>query len=171
MRVAGPRGNFHDRASAVNHLIDVESSIPSFYFETRPGVQMQARREWTREWWQFACWQDHLVSSLWVIRELEDTPEPKRADCLSLMDGLRLLQSASEIDRLVDHYIENKVMPADADGDARHLAMPHFGNVIFSSRGTAAASPTPTRPTISAMPTAISAMRPHNSSLHSNFWK
>lgn len=126
MRVAGPRWNFHDRASAVNHLIDVETSIPSFYFETRPGAQMQARREWTREWWQFACWQDHLVSSLWVIRELEDTPEPKRADCLSLMDGLRLLQSASEIDRLVDHYIENKVMPADADGDARHLAIATF---------------------------------------------
>jgi hypothetical protein len=27
---------------------------------------------------------------------------------------------------LVNHYIENKVMPADADGDARHLAVATF---------------------------------------------
>jgi len=107
----------------MNRLIYIETSIPSFYFETRPGAQMQARREWTREWWDVAKWQDHLVSSLWVLRELEETPEPKRSECLSLMNDIRLLQSAPEIDRLVTAYIDDKVMPADADGDARHLAV------------------------------------------------
>lgn len=110
----------------MNQLIYVETSIPSFYFETRPGAQMQARREWTREWWEMAKWQDELVSSLWVIRELEETPEPKRSECIGLLDDLRLLQSAPEIDELVEHYIANKVMPADADGDARHLAVATF---------------------------------------------
>jgi hypothetical protein len=71
-------------------------------------------------------WQDELVSSLWVIRELEDTPEPKRTECISLMENVRLLQTAPQIDALVDHYIENKVMPADADGDGRHLAVATF---------------------------------------------
>lgn len=42
------------------------------------------------------------------------------------MDEVRLLQTTPEIDALVDHYIENKVMPADADGDARHLAVATF---------------------------------------------
>jgi hypothetical protein len=112
----------------MNQLIYVETSIPSFYFETRPGAQMQARREWTREWWELAKWQDELVSSLWVIRELEETPEPKRSECLGLLEGLHLLQSAAEIDELVEHYIANKVMPADADGDARHLAVATFWN-------------------------------------------
>ena len=110
----------------MNQLIYVETSIPSFYFETRLGAQMVARREWTREWWDLAKWQDELVSSLWAIRELEDTPEPKRSECLSLMQDIRLLRSSPEIDRLVDSYIENKVMPADADGDARHLAVATF---------------------------------------------
>lgn len=110
----------------MNQLIYVETSIPSFYFETRPGAQMQARREWTREWWELAKWQDELVSSLWVISELEETPEPKRSECIALLDDLRLLQSAPEIDDLVEHYIANKVMPADADGDARHLAVATF---------------------------------------------
>jgi hypothetical protein len=110
----------------MNQLIYVETSIPSFYSETRPGAQIQARREWTREWWELAQWQDELVSSLWVIRELEETPKPKRSECLELMQGLRLLQSAPEIDEIVEHYIAHKVMPADADGDARHLAVATF---------------------------------------------
>jgi hypothetical protein len=42
------------------------------------------------------------------------------------MEDLRLLQSTQEIDALVDHYIASKVMPADADGDARHLAVATF---------------------------------------------
>ena len=110
----------------MNQLVFVETSIPSFYFETRPDAKSQARRMWTREWWELAKWQDNLVSSLWVIRELEDTPEHKRAECLTLMQEVALLQSAPEIDALVDRYIENKVMPEDADGDARHLAVATF---------------------------------------------
>lgn len=110
----------------MNQLIFVETSIPSFYFETRLEPEHQARRNWTREWWDFARWQDELVSSLWVIRELEDTPDGKRSECLSLMEDLRLLQTAPEIDALVDSYIAHKVMPADADGDARHLAVATF---------------------------------------------
>ena len=110
----------------MNQLIFVETSIPSFYLETRPGAQMQARREWTREWWDRAKWQDSLVSSLWVLRELEDTLEPQRAECLSLRSDIPLLQTTPEIDALVEHYIEHKIMPADADGDARHLAVATF---------------------------------------------
>lgn len=87
----------------VNQLIFVETSIPSFYFETRPDPKNQARRLWTREWWELTKWQDELVSSLWVLRELEETREPKRSECLSLMDNVTLLQSAPEIDELVEH--------------------------------------------------------------------
>ena len=107
----------------MNQLIFVETSIPSFYFETRPEPQNQARRIWTRQWWELAKWQDELVSSLWVLRELEDTPEPKRTDTLTLLSDIRLLQTTPEIDTLVEHYLEHKIMPADADGDARHLAV------------------------------------------------
>ncbi|MEO7319032.1 MAG: hypothetical protein ABIZ56_08600 [Chthoniobacteraceae bacterium] len=107
----------------MSQLIYVETSIPSFYFETRPGSQMEARREWTREWLEIAIWRDHLVTSAWVFLELDETPEPRRSDCAGLLDSLRLLESLPEIDRLVESYIQHKVMPADADGDARHLAV------------------------------------------------
>ena len=42
------------------------------------------------------------------------------------MEGIPLHQTAPEIDRLVNACIEHKVMPADADGDARHLAVATF---------------------------------------------
>ena len=110
----------------MNQLIYVETSIASFYFETRPGAAMQARREWTREWWSLAKWQDELVTSLWVLRELEAAPDPKRTECLQLLEELPLLSSDPGIDALVTAYIDNKIMPADADGDARHLAVATF---------------------------------------------
>ena len=62
----------------MNQLIDVETSIPSFDFETRPGAQMQARREWTREWWELAKWRDVLFTSAVVVAELRETPDPQK---------------------------------------------------------------------------------------------
>jgi hypothetical protein len=41
----------------------IETSIPSFYHETRAG-QFQTMREWTREWWDIARVQDEF----WWLR-------------------------------------------------------------------------------------------------------
>jgi hypothetical protein len=129
----------------VNQLIYVETSIPSFYFETRPGAAMQARREWTQQWWSLSKWQDELVTSLWVLRELEAALDPKPTECLQLLEELPLLSSDTGIDALVMAYIDNKIMPADADGDARHLAVATFWKCDTSYRGIAATLPTPTK--------------------------
>jgi hypothetical protein len=110
----------------MNRLIYVETSIPSFYFETRPDHQNQARREWTREWWDYARWTDTLVTSAWVLIEAEETPEPKRSDIVGLLNDIPLLAADPAIDRMVQAYLDHKLMPADADGDARHLAIATF---------------------------------------------
>lgn len=108
----------------MNRVIYVETSIPSFYFETRLAVpENQARRNWTRQWWEEARIIETLVTSQAVIAELSDTPEPKRTDCLNLLADIPLLELDDEIEALVRTYIENKVMPADVTGDALHLAL------------------------------------------------
>ncbi len=38
----------------MSQLIYIETSIPDFDFEMRPEAEIQARREWTREWWDVA---------------------------------------------------------------------------------------------------------------------
>ncbi len=108
----------------MHQLIYVETSILSFYFETRLAVpENQARRNWTRRWWEKAQGEDILVTSLAVIEELSAAPDPKRSDALALIGRLALLQDDPEVDDLVEAYISHKVMPSDAAGDARHLAL------------------------------------------------
>jgi hypothetical protein len=41
-------------------------------------------------------------------------------------DPLPLLQSSEAVDEMVAVYMKHKVMPADATGDARHLALATF---------------------------------------------
>jgi hypothetical protein len=112
---------------AMNQLIYVETSIPSFYFETRPGAQMQARREWTREWWSIAKWSDALFTSSVVITELESTPDDsKRSDMVGLLDSIPRLPYGDAIDAIVEVYLKNKIMPLESGGDAHHLALASF---------------------------------------------
>ena len=110
----------------MSQLIYIETSIPSFYHETRAAGPFQTMREWTREWWDIARQRDELVTSLAVIAELEDAPEPKRTKALRLLEPLPLLRSSETIDEMVAVYVKHKVMPADATGDARHLALATF---------------------------------------------
>lgn len=110
----------------VNQIIYVETSIPSFYFETRPGPENQARRNWTRKWWEIACVTETLITSLAVFNELAEAPDPKRSECIGLLDKLPLVEFSDQVADLVEVYIANKIMPADATGDALHLALATF---------------------------------------------
>ena len=43
----------------------IETSIPSFYVETRQEPEMVARRNWTREWWAtLSTWHWPLTTSV-----------------------------------------------------------------------------------------------------------
>ena len=107
-------------------LIYVETSIPSFYHETRLEVEHQARRQWTREWWTLTTVRDTLVTSLAVIVELERAPERKRTQSLALIDSLPLIESPAEVDEMIAAYFAHRLMPRDAAGDAQHLALATF---------------------------------------------
>ena len=62
----------------------VETSIPSFYFETRTEPEMVARRTWTRAWWLRSL--QHTCSTI-SCREIQSEMR-----CILL---LRLITSAS----------------------------------------------------------------------------
>ena len=69
-RTAGGPGTDNERT----HFIYVETTIPSFYHETRAQAQFQAMREWTSEWWDLARLRDELVTSEAVRLELGRVP-------------------------------------------------------------------------------------------------
>jgi len=112
-------------------IVYVETSVASFYHETRPEPDMIARREWTRAWWRLAPDRHELVTSPAVIDELERGDYSNRRDSLDLIAGLPLLAIEPPIIDIVETHIARHVMPADPAGDALHLAVASFHRCDF----------------------------------------
>ena len=109
----------------------VETSIPSFFFETRSEPEMVARREWTRTWWQDALEKVELVTSLAVVDELERGNFPARQSCLDLIADLPFLVSGPSVQEITQAYIKHRLMPEDPAGDALHLALASYHRCDF----------------------------------------
>jgi predicted nucleic acid-binding protein len=108
--------------------IYIETTIPSFYFETRRNVECVSRRNWTRRWWDEHRHEHELATSLVVRDELNDSkyPEAKRRNALALLDELPLLDLGAGIDEIVETYVANLLMPQQPIADAVHLALASF---------------------------------------------
>jgi predicted nucleic acid-binding protein len=103
--------------------IYIETSIPSFYFETRNGATMKARREWTREWWSKQKHDESRLISYAVLAELANTPGPKRESALDLVKELPVLEAEEAVEETVQFYLDHRLMPQGTFGDAVHLAI------------------------------------------------
>jgi predicted nucleic acid-binding protein len=113
--------------------IYIETTIPSFFFETRLEPEMIARREWTRQWWAQAAGQDayELVTSIAVVEELTRGDFPDREDCLRLIEHLPLVPVEPAVAEIVRTYVARQVMPSDPVGDALHLALASYHRCDF----------------------------------------
>ena len=111
--------------------IYIETSIPSFYFETRCEPEMIARRNWTRDWWDHQAHKYELVVSDPVLDELERGVYPNREEALKLIDDLPFLPMDAEVIEIAKVYIANKTMPKDPTGDAIHLALATYYKCDF----------------------------------------
>lgn len=112
----------------MNKLVYVETSVPSFYFETRPRHDMQAMKQWTREWWALPKFDQELVIGPPILAELSEAPPTKRERAMRLIENLRMLPYTDEVMEIVSAYFAHKLMPREAHGDADHLAIASFHN-------------------------------------------
>lgn len=103
----------------------LDATIPSFYYEQRPGTVLQAWREITVEFWDKARASYECFVSDETLRELQETgyPEEKRGKCRALVSGLPRLALTPEVTDLAAYYVAEHLMPADDLGDAFHLAL------------------------------------------------
>jgi predicted nucleic acid-binding protein len=109
----------------------IETTIPSFYHESRKAPEIVARRNWTREWWDDADQKFELMTSVAVLDELTSGPAPRRKKWLSLVAPLPLLPIESAVLEIVEAYIKHQVMPLDPAGDALHLALASYHKCDF----------------------------------------
>lgn len=111
--------------------IYVETTIPSFYHETRTAPEIAARREWTRQWWSTAAARYELVTSPAVLDELGSGPSDRSGAWLALVADLPVLTVSPAIVEIVQAYIRHKLMPANPAGDALHLALASYHKCDF----------------------------------------
>jgi hypothetical protein len=112
----------------MDKLVYVETSVPSFYFDTRGSHDMRAMRDWTREWWSLPKSGQELVIGAPVLVELGEAPAAKRDKTLELVGGFRILPYTDEVTEIVQAYLAHKLMPREAQGDADHLALASYHN-------------------------------------------
>jgi len=109
----------------------IETSIPSFYHEIRAEPDMEARKQWTRQWWDHANDDYLLVTSIAVLDELHRGDYPNKDKAIELISDLPLLAVEEAIAEIVEAYIQHKVMPNDPVGDALHLALASYHKCDF----------------------------------------
>jgi hypothetical protein len=109
----------------------IETSVPSFYFETRTEPDMEARKQWARQWWDNASQEYLLVTSIAVLDELDRGDYPNKDKAIELVSNLPLLPVEPAIAEIVEAYIQHKVMPNDPIGDALHLALTSYHKCEF----------------------------------------
>ncbi|MEA2061047.1 MAG: type II toxin-antitoxin system VapC family toxin [Thermodesulfobacteriota bacterium] len=109
----------------------IETTIPSFYYETRTDAECVAMRDWTRRWWDKRKDSYKCFISIAVLDELENGDYPKKEEKISLISGIDYLEINDEIEEIVEVYIANYLMPQDVVGDALHLAIASFHKVDY----------------------------------------
>jgi hypothetical protein len=115
----------------MKRTVYIETSIPSFYHETRKDAISVAWREVTRSWWDSQRRFYQVVTSDVVRVELEEGKHPYQKDKIALISGLEMLDYVPFIDEIADVYIRNKLVPAETGGDAYHLAFASYYAVDF----------------------------------------
>lgn len=109
----------------------IETTIPSYYFETRRSTSVIAWREATREWWDRISHRYDLVTSPVTIEELARTPEPKRSHALELIRPIPVLPRIRGAEDAAQYYIDQRLIPADAFADGMHIALASLHNIEF----------------------------------------
>lgn len=111
----------------------LDATIPSFYYEDRPGAILQAWRELTGQFWQAAPGRYDLYVSDETLRELQDVgyPAEKRSRCLALVRDIPRLSLNDDIIDLATYYVRESLMPSNDLGDAFHLAFATWYRVEY----------------------------------------
>jgi hypothetical protein len=109
----------------------IETSVPSYYHETRRDPKIVAWREVTRQWWDEYRFGYELRTSAFTLAELSLAPGRKARAALSLLKHVPLLAEPSGFRDVVEFYVEHQLMPAEATGDAAHLALASMHHIDY----------------------------------------
>jgi hypothetical protein len=109
----------------------IETTIPSYYYETRQEMKISVWRELTREWWNKYRFRYFTVCSDTVMVELEQGRHPQQKEKILLLKDIEKLPYSAVLDDIVEEYIGHKLMPKEFVGDGYHLAYASYYGIDF----------------------------------------
>lgn len=110
----------------------IETSIIGYLTaRSATDVIFQARQELTRRWWDNRRNDFDLYVSQLVIDESAAGDPDAAGERLALLDGLPLIDTSSEVDRLADLLLAQHLLPQKAAADAQHVATATIGEVDY----------------------------------------
>ena len=105
--------------------IYIESTIPS-YVVARPARDLlqAARQHMSRDWWELKRHQHELFTSQIVLAEISSGETEMARQRLEVMAGIPVLTVNEQAENLTVQILDSGLLPADADRDAGHIALP-----------------------------------------------
>jgi hypothetical protein len=101
----------------------LETTIPSAYASTRTDPGSAHRRDLTRAWWMDQVTRYDVWLSEAVVLELAHGDWPGKADALQLVEALPRVAVTDEAALVARRYVRERLVSADLQGDALHLAL------------------------------------------------
>ena len=108
----------------MKETVYIDSTIPSYYFDERESLAIFT--EITRKWWSEMADKYDLFMSDAVLQELNSGNYPRKEEIMKFVSTVSLLPLSNGIEKVVEYYIANYVMPKSFVGDAVHLAYASF---------------------------------------------
>lgn len=101
----------------------LDTSVYSAYWYPGNSAELIARRNQTREWWEFERQHFQLVSSAFAETELRAGVFRQRADCLKMCGRQTFLVINRKAKEFQEELLREKLVPENKPIDAWHLAM------------------------------------------------
>jgi hypothetical protein len=109
----------------------IETTIPSYYFETRTTAQAIAWRRATRVWWDMYRSRYKLITSRYVLEELAAARPPKSTSGAAMLADAQLVDELPRTLEVAAYYLDHKLIPRDNMTDAVHLALASIHKADF----------------------------------------
>ena len=107
----------------------LDTTIFSYYVDQRNELLVHILR--TKEWWDKERQLYDLYISNFILLELQEGKFPEQQQALNLTKNINILEPLDEIDKVVEIYIKNKLMPKHDLRDALHLAFASVYKIDF----------------------------------------
>ncbi len=109
----------------------LDTSIPSFFYETRKDAESVFKKLVTVSWWNSERDNYNVFVSELVLEELRRGRYSHKSDAIELISYIPILSITPGVERIAAAYLKHKLMPKKDISDAFHLAFASYYRIDY----------------------------------------